>query len=273
MEWMCAECGAPHPKNNPPCRNCGAMQFEKTTVRVDPGDEQSNHTSIEWECTECGRTTPKNNPPCSRCGNMNLEAIELGSSFDESETTASVGIRDAGKFVGAIAVVAVLAFVLVNSGVLNQTSGTPTVESIPGDANRSSGLNLDTVEYQIYDAINGKRSSEGLRELSLEPSTADVADYYNKRMVKRDESPVSVSSEFESCPNPELVHNQIEYDFPERRAIAAYNTESELSDVLSSSWLGDSDTRAVLLDGSASSMGVDVHVNETGAIYATVAYC
>lgn len=272
MEWMCAECGEPHPKNSPPCKNCGAMQFEKTVVRIDP-DEDAKPSGIEWQCTECGRTHPKNSPPCSRCGNMHLEAIELGSSFDEAEITAGLGLFDVAKYAGALVVVGILVFAFVNAGLLTGSSP-PTVENVPGDANYSSGLDLSTVEYQIYENVNDERSSEGVETLSLAPDTTEIADYYNKRMVKSGERPADgVSEEFGSCSNRKLVYNLLQYDSGDRRPIDAYGSEDELAGALSSSWLKDSGTRPVLLDDSASSMGIDVHVTEDGTVYATVVYC
>lgn len=274
MEWMCAECGAPHPRNNPPCKNCGAMQFEKTVVRQQPEDEVDT-ASIEWECMECGRTHPKNNPPCSRCGNMQLESVEA-NQFDDDELSTGFGILDVAKLAGVLVVVGLLVFAGLNSGLLDQTR-TPTVENVPGDANHSSDLELSTVEYQIYDAINEERSSEGMETVSLEPDVMDMAEYYNKLMVKRGEYPLSKSSEdvFEpfSC-SPSLVYNQLNYESgTSGRAIDHYATEDELARELSDSWLTDSGTRPILLDEQPSRIGIDVHVAENGDIYATVTLC
>ena len=276
MEWMCAECGAPHPKNNPPCKNCGAMQFEKTVVQQQPEDE-INSTSVEWECTECGRTHPKNSPPCSRCGNMQLESVEA-NQFDEDELSGGLGAFDVAKFVGALAVVAVLLFAVTNAGILGHDS-VPSVENVPGEANESSGLDLRTVEYQIYENINDARSTEGGETLSLEPDTSNIADYYNKLMVKRGEYPLETASrdvfdQFRSCNEPSLASNRLAYDYTtDERAVERYASEAELARTLSESWLEDSGTRPVLLDGRPSSVGIDVHVAENGDVYATVTFC
>lgn len=274
MKWMCAECGAPHPRDDPPCENCGAMRFEKTVVRQRPDDDPA---SVEWECTECGRTHPKNSPPCSRCGNMQLESVEA-NQFDEDELSGGLGFFDVAKFVGALAVVAVLLFATANIGILGQTQA-PTVENVPGEANESNGLDLGTVEYHVYERINEERSSESVGTLSLEPKVTEIADYYTKSMVKRGEYPLDESSEeifeqFGSCSDPLLTYNRIGYETAsDARAIEHYSSETELADALADSWLQDSGTRPILLDSEPSSVGIDVHVAENGDIYATVAFC
>jgi len=279
MEWMCAECGAPHSNNNPPCKNCGAMQFKKTVVRQQPDDE-INPASVEWQCPECGRTHPKNSPPCSRCGNMQLESVEA-NQFDEDETSGGLGLFDVAKLVGALAVVAVLVFAATNAGILGQTQTSiaeepnPTVENVPGEANESSDLDLSTVEYRIYENINEVRSDT----LSLEPDTTRIAEYYNKLMVKRGKYPLDTSTteifnKFESCPNPNIVIYRLSYESgTERRAIDYYDNETHLAESLTDTWLQKSESRSRLLDEDSTNLGVDVHVAENGDTYATVTFC
>lgn len=273
---MCAECGAPHPKNNPPCTNCGAMQFEKTVVRQQPEDE-ADPASVEWRCTECSRTHPKNSPPCSRCGNMRLESVEA-TQFDEDETSGGLGALDVAKFAGALAVVALLALATINTGVLSQNQA-PTVENVPGDANESSGLDLSAVEYEVYEDVNEARSSEGVESLSLEPSTTGIADHYNKLMVKRSEYPLDTSAtevfdKFGSCPNSNIAISRFGYESEtEDRAIDYYDDETQLADTLVKDWLRDSGYESRLLDRGPTSVGVDVHIAENGDIYATVTFC
>lgn len=209
---------------------------------------------------------------------MQFESVEFDQSLDSGETFAGISLFDVVKFAGALVVVVVLLFGAINSGVLNQ-SETPTVENVPGDANYSSNLDLSTVEYQIYNNINEERSSEGYERLSLEPETTDMAEYYNKMMVKRGEYPLEESSaeifeQFHSCSGHELVYNRVAYDSAtDESAIDHYATENELARVFSSSWLGDSGTRPILLTDTASTIGIDVHVAEDGSIYATVTVC
>lgn len=294
MEWMCAECGRPHPKNSPPCKNCGAMQFEKTTVQIDSDEEEASTTgwtervrprkasttgqgpsSIEWQCTECGRTQPKNSPPCSRCGNMHLEAVEVGETYDE-EPTSGVSLLGVAKYAVAIVAVVLLVLALANAGLLTD-SPAPTVENVPGDANRSSGLDLTVVESHVAERINEERASEGVGTLSLEPETSNIARYYNQLMVKRSEYPLDRSSddvreEFRSCSNPANVYNQLGFESSDRRAIESYRSEAELSKAITIGWFTDADLRAIVL-GDGSSLGVDVHVAPDGTVYATVSVC
>lgn len=274
MEWMCAECGALHQKNNPPCKECGAMQFEKTVVRRKPEDDNVDPANVEWECPECGRRHPKNNPPCSKCGNMQLDSVEVDHSTDEP-VSAGFSTHDMLKAVGLITVVAVLIFGVLNTGVLNQSS--PTVNNVPGEANESSGLDLRTVEYNIYENINEERSIEGIGTLSVKSKPTEMAKYYNKLMVKRGQYPLNKSSKdvFKSfsC-HPTLAYNRIGYESAtNERAIGYYSTEEELAREISRSWLSSSDTRPILLDEESSSMGVDVHVAPNGDVYVTVVLC
>jgi uncharacterized protein YkwD len=255
------------------------MQFEKTTVQKQPEDE-FDPDGIEWMCPECGRTHPKNSPPCSRCGNMQLESVKA-NQFDEDETSGGLGLFDVAKFVGALAVVAVLVFAATNAGILGQTQTSiaeepnPTVENVPGEANESSDLDLSTVEYRIYENINEARSDT----LSLEPDTARIAEYYNKLMVKRGQYPLDTSTtkvfdKFGSCPNPNIAIYKLSYESEtEHRAIDYYDNETHLAETLTDSWLQHSEYRGRLLDEDSTDLGVDVHVAENGDTYATVTFC
>jgi ribosomal protein L44E len=56
MEWRCTNCGASHPRKNPPCHECGGMDFERVVVR------------LEWECDTCGEPVESPHEPCPNCG-------------------------------------------------------------------------------------------------------------------------------------------------------------------------------------------------------------
>lgn len=45
-EWQCTECGTGHPRNTPPCRRCGNMQFER--VAVESGDVSDYVPTTGW---------------------------------------------------------------------------------------------------------------------------------------------------------------------------------------------------------------------------------
>jgi len=112
MRWMCAECGKPHPRNDPPCDNCGAVRFEQTVTReLDP----SEYANVDWRCTNCGRHHVKNSPPCSRCGGMRFEPIEL-DDLDPGDVSAGYTWFDLGRYVAVILLVLVLVgFFLVHA--------------------------------------------------------------------------------------------------------------------------------------------------------------
>ncbi len=40
-EWRCTNCGNAAPKNSPPCRRCGGMQFEQAEVRASDFDRET----------------------------------------------------------------------------------------------------------------------------------------------------------------------------------------------------------------------------------------
>jgi len=63
MEWRCRNCGASHPRNQPPCHRCGGMDFERAVVRM------------EYRCVACGE--PAVEPTeCEGCGASEFERIE-----------------------------------------------------------------------------------------------------------------------------------------------------------------------------------------------------
>ncbi|MFC6961221.1 hypothetical protein [Halocatena marina] len=63
MDWRCTNCGTSHPRNNPPCRACGGMDFEQGVVR------------LEWECTECSELVESPYEPCPQCGETSFDRL------------------------------------------------------------------------------------------------------------------------------------------------------------------------------------------------------
>jgi hypothetical protein len=63
MEWRCTNCGASHPRKNPPCHECGGMDFERVVVR------------LEWECDACGEPVESPNEPCPTCGETEFSRL------------------------------------------------------------------------------------------------------------------------------------------------------------------------------------------------------
>ncbi|WP_238479757.1 hypothetical protein [Natranaeroarchaeum sulfidigenes] len=74
MVYRCARCGKPHPRDDPPCTDCGHDSFEEyddtTSGTVDTGG------NLVWQCQDCGREHVKHSPPCSRCGSQDLRKVE-----------------------------------------------------------------------------------------------------------------------------------------------------------------------------------------------------
>lgn len=56
MDWRCTNCGTTHPRNNPPCHECGGMEYDQIVVR------------LEWECDSCGEPVHSPHETCRNCG-------------------------------------------------------------------------------------------------------------------------------------------------------------------------------------------------------------
>jgi ribosomal protein L32 len=63
MEWRCTNCGTAHPRKNPPCNECGGMDFEQVVVR------------LEWECDACGEPVESPHEPCPNCGETEFSRL------------------------------------------------------------------------------------------------------------------------------------------------------------------------------------------------------
>lgn len=63
MDWRCTNCGSSHPRNNPPCSECGGVDFERGVVR------------LEWKCTDCSEPVESPHEPCPHCGGTEFERL------------------------------------------------------------------------------------------------------------------------------------------------------------------------------------------------------
>lgn len=81
MEWRCASCGEPHRRNNPPCRECGHLQFERAVVR------------LEWECDDCGTLADSDRTACERCGGESLTRLHERTAQPDPEFDDEVRVR------------------------------------------------------------------------------------------------------------------------------------------------------------------------------------
>lgn len=73
MTWICANCGAEHDSNSPPCTECAHEQFAKLEDSATAPEEIDRTNAVNFECAECGRLHQRNNPPCTDCGSMQLQ--------------------------------------------------------------------------------------------------------------------------------------------------------------------------------------------------------
>jgi len=186
-KWRCAWCGKPHAKNDPPCEECGHHKFEKAVVPVAPEDPDHEPEPV-WVCPECGRQHQKNSPPCSRCGNPSLEK-RSPEAFDaaELETSSYADLLDARYVAGyAVALLAGAVLVLGLLGVITLPGmgGDLTVSDVPGEAERSNGLDLTDVEDAYVTELNDRRGASDLAAVSRHDRLDDVARFWNQRRVK-----------------------------------------------------------------------------------------
>ena len=130
-KWICANCGARHESNNPPCQRCAHEQFAR--LEEDDSSERIESTDrIEWECTECGTRHVRNNPPCNNCGNMTMETVYLDEEESERQSGGSgypfSGSEDSRKI--TLRLVAAYAFGIL--AILNFTGALIYLSVLPG---------------------------------------------------------------------------------------------------------------------------------------------
>ena len=115
MVYRCARCGKPHPRDEPPCTDCGHETFkeydDETTGTVDTGG------NLVWQCQDCGREHVKHSPPCSRCGSQNLTKVEpdyaaLERDLEQRTEWAAIA-KPYLPVMGAIAVAGLVLLVLI----------------------------------------------------------------------------------------------------------------------------------------------------------------
>jgi len=113
--WICANCGARHDSNDPPCRECASEQFAK----LEPSEtERLDSTNrVTWICQDCGTSSPRNNSPCRECGGFDYVKIDTDSAtagYDGSDVPdepAGDSNRKRDYYIGVVlGVVGVLVF-------------------------------------------------------------------------------------------------------------------------------------------------------------------
>lgn len=89
--WICANCGAEHDANDPPCRQCAHEQFAR--LEDDSGTPETIERTgdVRYRCKQCGRLHHRNNPPCNDCGGMQFQAVQMvaDSPGADADTAAS----------------------------------------------------------------------------------------------------------------------------------------------------------------------------------------
>jgi predicted nucleic acid-binding Zn-ribbon protein len=78
MEWRCTNCGTAHARKNPPCNECGGMDFERVVVR------------LEWECDACGEPVESPHESCPNCGGTDFSRIRTDEEPDSLDDEVRV---------------------------------------------------------------------------------------------------------------------------------------------------------------------------------------
>jgi ribosomal protein L37E len=274
-KWRCAWCGKPHAKNDPPCDECGHHKFEKAVVPVAP-DNPDHEPEPVWGCPECGRQHQKNSPPCSRCGNPSLEK-RSPEAFDaaELETSSYADLLSARYVAGyAVALVAGAVLVLGLLGVITLPGmgGDLTVSDVPGDAERSNGLELAAVEDAYVADLVERREAEGYAALSRNDRLDDAARFWNQRRVKADYGDGTV-------PDGERLSEAIGGACSGSVGPVAFSLDPGASAFESPEALASALVDAQLAEGQGhfeadrGRIGIDVHVAPDGVVYVSGFVC
>ncbi|MFC4245709.1 hypothetical protein ACFOZ7_01610 [Natribaculum luteum] len=277
MKWRCTWCGKPHETNDPPCDNCGHGSFERAVVREPDLETVDTGPAYVWTCTDCGRDHVKNSPPCSRCGNPTLEKREQDYADVERDLETPSWLEVAKPYAPIIAVLAVV-IGLFATGVVPLSMlpgiGTPTPPDAPGDGEVAAGLDLETVETEIYDRLEDERQTEDAPTRAYDEGLAAFAEYRNRQIVvahveDREPDDLPELSDFgTSCSGDVAIgSSQVVADAP-----AAYENESELAAAVASGLLENRAYRAeALADRDAEA--VDVHVGPDDEVFVTYVAC
>ncbi len=277
MKWRCTWCGKPHETNDPPCDNCGHGSFERAVVREPDPETVDTGPTYVWTCTDCGRDHVKNSPPCSRCGNPTLEKREQEYADVERDLETPSWLEVARPYAPIIAVLAVV-IGLFATGIVPPSIlpgiGTPTPPDAPGDGEVAAGLDLETVETEIYDRLEDERRAEGAPTRTYDEGLAAFAEYRNRQVVvanveeREPDDPPELSDFDTTCSgaivlgSPQVIVDDLD----------AYENESELAADVASGLLENRDYRTeALADRDAEA--VDVHVGPDDEVFVTYVAC
>jgi len=85
--WICADCGHRHERNDPPCRSCAGERFAK--LEGGETDRIKDAADVRWICTACGTKSPRNNTKCKECGSFDYAQLAEGSSGTSADTSTT----------------------------------------------------------------------------------------------------------------------------------------------------------------------------------------
>jgi|GEM_PF-1321346 uncharacterized protein YkwD len=222
---------------------------------------------FEWRCENCGERTPKHNPPCNNCGGMHFEKVEL-DPMAEYEAAESLVPTTRRALVGYG--VAGAAAVTGGGYLLYEEYTPPAIPDAPGSAESAGGISFADAESGVVDRVNDERDEP----LSPTESARSAARYATAYTVVEGESG-SANELFQRLNEfhvgtlrfGRLVFSSASGS--EDRAIDGFESATALAESLASNWLNRDDTREFLLNERFSNVGVDVHADPDGDVYAS----
>lgn len=231
-------------------------------------DDGVDGGGFEWRCEHCGERTPRHNPPCSNCGGMQFEKVPVNTEADvEAAESLVPTTRRALLAYGAAGVAAV-----VGGGYLLYDEYTPpAIPDAPGRPESAGGISFAAVESGVVDRVNDERETD----LSPTESARNAARYATAyTVVEGDDGDArELFGRLNEFHVGEFRYVRRVYGTQagsEDRAIDGFASADELAGALADDWLGSDEVREVLVADRFSNVGVDVHVDPAGDVYAAL---
>jgi hypothetical protein len=267
MDWRCADCGEPHPSEDPPCHVCGHDTFEHA-------EDQTLGGQV-WVCTQCGRQHQRHNPPCSSCGTHDLELRELADLDDPltSPDTRWVDVVEP-RYVAGYVVVGLLLGVLALgfAGIVPVPGLGP--EPVPGNATSVAGQDLATVEESFVADAESARGGSLTRSRELDDFAREANQQHARAATGQGDRPnlerLAGDYDFECDGAVSVAHVRASYATESPDTVDAYANESavaaDLYDRFAERQLSEERQ-------TASRIGVDVHALDDQRLLLFVAIC
>lgn len=289
MTWRCPHCESVWETNDPPCSSCGHESLVPAGTSSAVGDDTELETGTEpkpntddtatlvWACPECDREHVKNSPPCSRCGNPLLERRER--TFDDVDDDLPAGsYLSAIKPYTPLIVLFALVIGLTASGTISvgmlPGHGPPHLPDAPGDSDVSSGINLETVEREIYERLEDERERRDVAGRTRSSELDHLATYFNRDRVRTahglesDDDSETIDWEL-SCSRTPVVYP---ITLRDGATIDVYADETEAAETVVEHLRTQSRVEGIVFS-SHSAEGIDVHVGEDDSVYVYYAVC